>query len=330
MRYSPDRINNRTDAGMSLVEMMIALLIFGMSLGIVYPAFESLSYTMTEINDKQEMTQRGQRVLDLMAEEIRLAGLYVGPRPQATFCGKINVNSLEHVDGVPYDTLAFFTSELVTTTTKSVPFLMADAAANSGATTVTVNAPDSPECKIKSPPATGQNARSFITFDTLAPTLLVRMYEISGYDTKTISLSTGLQQTISKGSKVYTVVRKKFEVADRSLKFVKWTSTCKETDVDVLVPSWGTGYLNGGIDAFQVEYMLAESTTPVAEITDAEISKVRSVIIWILLRSDYPAKNFLNTATYTLGQAKPFSRRYDDNFRRVLLSRAVEVRNVGY
>ena len=86
---------------MTLVELLIAMAIFSMLMAIIYPTFSSVSNHVSEINDKQEMLQKGQRVVDYIGEELRLAGLFVGARPNIIFCGTAGVNSLEHTAGDP-------------------------------------------------------------------------------------------------------------------------------------------------------------------------------------------------------------------------------------
>jgi prepilin-type N-terminal cleavage/methylation domain-containing protein len=325
-------------AGTTLVELMIAMTIFLIFLAVAYPTFTFLGQRMSDVQAKQELTQKGQRILNYMAEELRLAGLFVGATPKVSFCGEgTATNSLMHTDGNPYDTLTFLTSEQVLNNTNNaaIPFLVMNAAAPSGAATIPVNATNANVSGLEL--GTG-NARAFVTFDTLAPTIMNRAYEVTAYDGTSLTISPPLDQALNKGSNVYVVVRKRFDVdttsAKRNLRMVLWRSDCATNPATLLEAHDKTGGTAwGGVDALQFEYVFNNGTMQ-NTIAATDISNVRAINIWLLVRSDFPERDFVNTTTYAVGTSGsaglvpitvgPFN----DNFRRMLLSKRVEVKNL--
>jgi hypothetical protein len=308
--------------------------IFGIMLTVLYPTLSVVSSQVNDLSAKQELTQKGQRVMDYIGEELRLAGLFVGSRPSITFCGEPNpVNSLEQTDGNPNDAVTFLTSERITTTTSGKPFLTTDPTANAfqGNTVLTVNAAGTAVSAITPSTTTTSNGRSFITFDTLQPNLGLLVYQVTAYGGVNLTITPALDQQVNRLSNAYAVVRKRFMVdAARSLKLVLWNSDCSTANTTYdIVASHGTGNVNGGVDGFQIEYVPATGTTAVPPLAAADIENVRAIRIWVLLRSDFPTQSYVNNTTYTLGNAYPVQITVNDHYRRVLLSKIVEVKNVG-
>lgn len=326
---------DKTDkaSGFTLIEMLVAMGIFSILMTVLFSTFSFVSNQVSELSDKQALTQKGQRTLDYIGEEFRLAGLFVGARPSITFCAEANVDSLQHTDGGSNDTVTFLTSERITTTRVNFPFLITNvASAASGAVALKVNAPQSDVSAIKLD-GTG-NARAFITLDTLQPNLGTLVYQVTAYGTDmdgdtALTITPSLEQQVNTGSNVYSVVRKRFAVdASRNLEIQEWDKNCS-ADNEEIVASHGPGNANGGVDGFQVEYTLANGTS-VSALTVANIVNVRSITMWLLLRADFPAKSYTNTTTYTLGSATVVNiGPFNDNYRRVLLTKTVEVKNVA-
>lgn len=339
------KAREKTDraSGFTLIEMLVAMGIFSILMTVLFSTFSSISNHVSELSDKQALMQKGQRALDYIGEEFRLAGLFVGARPAITFCGEATVDSLQHTDGVlnadktSYDTVTFLTSERITTTKVNVPFLITSANAVIADTTLKVNAPTSDVLAITPTNTPGTvNARAFITLDTLQPNLGTLVYQVTAYGVvagnNTLTITPALDQNINAQSNVYSVVRKQFAVntttAPRTLQLVLRDSDCG-TNPDPIVSSYGPGNANGGVDGFQVEYTLADGTA-LSALAAPNIVNVRSITIWILMRSDFPAKSYRNTTTYTLGSAVPVPLGpFNDNYRRVLLTKTVEVKNVS-
>jgi len=74
MKTNTNKISRRSDAGFTLVEMMMSVLIFGVVIGIISNVFFSTSrvYTRTTQRAAQQMSARAS--LGVMVEEIRHAG----------------------------------------------------------------------------------------------------------------------------------------------------------------------------------------------------------------------------------------------------------------
>ncbi|GAB4484681.1 MAG: hypothetical protein OHK006_09540 [Thermodesulfovibrionales bacterium] len=338
MRKNPYPCSVRaSNSGVTLVELMVAMVIFLIFIALALPAFTFISNKVGEVQARQELNKKGQRVLEYIAEEVRLAGLFVGGNPAVTFCGEANpTNSLVHTAGNPYDTLVFLTSEQATTSTGvGDPFLRLTATAATGTATFTVNEARNTNSRITpDPDPADNNGRSFITFDSLAPTILNRAYRVSTYNLGSTSLTVSppLEQAINANSNIYLVARKRISVNGRDLQMVRWNANCSLNPDNLIAAhdrQGGTAW--GGVDALQFEYVMSDGTVT-GSISAADITNVRAVNIWILLRADFPERDFTNTTVYTVGtnglagtiSVGPFN----DSFRRMVVSKRVEVKNL--
>lgn len=321
------------NSGMTLIELLIAMAIFSVLMGILYTSFSSVKNHVSELSDRQEMTKKGQRVLDYVGEELRLAGLFVGARPGITLCGVANTNSLLHTAGAATDSISFLTSERIRTSSLNNPFLVTTTSVAKGTNTLTVNAIASQVSAIVPSNSTTNNGRAFITFDTLQPNLGNLVYQVTDFSGNSMTISPPLDQVVNQFSNAYAVVWKQIEVNEnRELRIVKREAACTATtgfNADTIIASHGAGNANGGVDGFHAEYVLSDGTA-VAALLAQDIPRVRAIRLWLLIRSDFPAQSYRNTTTYTLGQASPVSISVNDAYRRLVLSKTVEVKNVGY
>ncbi|MBI5076067.1 MAG: PilW family protein [Nitrospirae bacterium] len=324
----------KSRAGTTLVELMIAMVIFLMFIAVAYPTFSFLGQRMADVQINQELTQKGQRILNYMTEELRLSGLFVGATPNVTFCGAgTATNSLTHTNAAPFDTLTFLTSEQVLNNTAgaAIPFLVMNAAAASGAVTIPVNASYANVSGLSLGGNATENARAFVTFDTLAPTILNRAYQVTAFGGTSLTITPALDQALNNGSNVYVVTRKRFDVNGRDLRIVSWNSNCT-TNNDVLLEAHdragGTAW--GGVDALQFEYILSDGTVQ-NTVAATDITNIKAINIWLLVRSDFPERNFVNNTSYVVGTSAALGTTYNapgDSFRRMLLSKRVEVKNL--
>jgi stress response protein SCP2 len=277
-------------------------------------------------------------VADYIGEELRLTGLFVGdvPMPGLNMCGEAGISTIMHTNGALTnpDMVQILTSERITTTASGVPFLQTSAVAAKGNNTFTVNAKNSDVSAIHANAGTGQNARAFITFDTLQPNLGTLVYQVTSYSNNILTVSPSLDQQVNSLSNAYAVVRKQFSVdANRNLMLVRWDATCDSSNgnglTEELVYSWGPDNKNGGVDGFKVEYTLANgNATNVLQTSD--IVNVRAVTVWVLLKADFPSNTYMNTGTYQLGSFAPVTHGpYNDPYRRVLVTKTVEVKNAA-
>jgi hypothetical protein len=96
-----------------------------------------------------------------------------------------------------------------------------------------------------------------------------------------------------------------------------------------IASAYGAGSKNGGVDGFQVEYRLADGSV-VSALTATNIVNVRNISFWVLFRSAFPSKSFVDNGVYTLGTSPPVTiPAFNDNYRRVLLTKTVEVKNAS-
>ncbi len=342
-------IRNKT--GTTLIELMVAIGVFAILIGLLYPSFSFMNRQISTINDKQLLSERGARVINYLAEEIRMIGFLTGSTPNITYCGTANTNAVSNTNGNPYDTLTFLTSVPIVPTATDEPFfeLTADAAMGSNSITLNVMPADVSSKYIDIGSIAAHNAKALITFDTLSPTILQRVYQIGSYagSTYTAGLTnvggipnTGnLVQQLVTGSRVYAVKRKMIDVntdsGARNLRIVGWNKNCTQTGItENVYSSLGTGNEYGGVDGLQFEYTLNVNgvVSNVDTIIDNDLRNLTAVTIWVLLRAGFPTRGFDNVSTYTLGTVGtpitvgPFG----DEYRRVVLTKTVEVKNLVF
>jgi hypothetical protein len=260
--------------------------------------------------------------------------------------GAADNGTINGIPNVRYDIVRILTSERITTNLAAASFL-----------TTTVNAfKESPVVRVNATSADvdaimldgGNNARSFITFDTLQPNLGALVYEVTAFAGYNLTLrrynydananitwiGNGLDQNVNANSNAYSVVRKQFSVdGSRNLRVTTWKKDCSQNP-DNLLSSFGPGNNNGGVDGFHVEYAVWNNLTSTIQNTNNlpanQIENVRSITIWLLLRADFPASGYVNSTTYSLGQNNQVSiGPFNDNYRRLMLTRTVEVKNVA-
>lgn len=339
-------------SGFTLIEMLISLGIFGILMAFMYPTFSAIGNSANELGDKQALTQKGQRVINYVGEEIRLAGLFIGSNPSVNFCNEGAVNSINHINGdiasadpsIKNDSVTILTSERITTTEDNRPFLFTTLTGNIGDSTITVNVADAATVSaIAAAPGVTENARAFITFDTLKPNSFSGLvYQVTAFAGSTLTIAPALGQQVNMSSNAYSVIRKRVSVdATRNLQIQRWRADCTPDNQD-LVSSYGPGNINGGVDGFEVEYTvwdndqnatLTRSQIPSVEILPLPhtigVDGVRAVTIYLLLRADFPSKDYIDTSTYTLGAVTvgPFTGDAA-KYRRVLMTKTVEVKNV--
>ncbi len=331
--------------GTTLVELLIAVTIFIVFMGLLYPSFSFLNARMSSIQDTEVLSERGNRLMDYMAEKIRMTGFIIGSNPSITFCGIKGVNSLSHTDGDPYDAVTFLTAFPVETDAAHMPYLRIRAAAQRNDTSVTVNTTNVSPSSID--PNGENNAKALVTFDVLKPAYPYGIHQWSG-TIYTVSAKTGgrlifaddpltlevsenqLAQDINAQSFVYAVRMNRFDVnALRELQETGWNRNCGNSgETFDLDETAGPGRAWGGVDALQFQYVL--STDPGnfrSHITASDLPALRSVRISLLVRAGFPASEYTNNESYQAGDLPP--RVFKDSFKRMLLTRVVDVRNMG-
>ena len=346
--------------GVTLLELMIAMAVFSIFIAIVYPSLNFIKNQINILNGKVLMSERGRRIMDFIEDDLKMVAFIVGPTARIPYCtgGVVpsTQNVLTHGDGNPYDSLTFITSrpvELAMTAScinnqkdsgvnPRIDYLLTtrDLNATTGANTIDVDADTSSGagCVDLVAASGNNNARSLVTFETIAPSIVSIAdaapqvyYTLTAVGT-TLTLNESLQQDIPDNSSVFTVRQYRYDVdtanGARDLRRVEWNADCTDSgSLNRLDVSTDT---KGGIDGLQFEYLSVDTISGLIVTTDTvpdSLSDLKAIKIWLLLRAEYPDKNYTNSDTYTVGGITlgPFN----DNYRRELLTRIVEVKNLG-
>lgn len=370
--------------GFTLIEMVISLAIFGIVSAMMYETFNLVSSQVGSISAQNSLSDKGQRILSFMEEDIRMIAYLLGPDANIPYCagkndglgGALPGNSpvLTYGSGTPYDTLSFITSVPVTLkeTSPCKPlftpgnaaqkdcktgdpaganddridyFLTSRCESAAGGTSVLVDGGSSCYNDVEMG-GTGENGRSLVTFDSLllsasavvgsSPQVYYSLYSLG----TTLTFNENLQQNIPDGSTVYNVRMYRYVVdvdsGKRNLKRVGWDKACAigpDVTVDLVETSNGAN-TSGGVDGLKFEFVSIDSITGQLVTSSAlpsTLTELKAVRIWMLLRSDRLDSNYINKEVYTLGTAsgKIILGPYNDKYRRQLLNKTVEVKNLA-
>lgn len=112
----------RNIAGFTLIEMVVTLGIFGVVSTMMYGTFNLVGKQVGNISTKNSLSEKGQRILAYMEEDVRMIAYLLGPDASIPYCageadglagsGTLPATSpvLTYTSGTPYDNLMFITS----------------------------------------------------------------------------------------------------------------------------------------------------------------------------------------------------------------------------
>lgn len=391
--------------GFTLIELMVTLAIFGVLSTMMYGTFNLVGKQVGNIGTQSSLSEKGQRILSYMEEDIRMIAYLIGPDASIPYCvgeadglggtGILPATSpvITYTAGTPYDSLAFITSVPVTLNESCTTFDKqedCDSGSNVGANKSRIDYFLTSQCESVS--GTNQayvdagsscfddiawggssvkNGRSLITFDTLllsqsavAGSNAQVYYPLSGAPGTALNFSSSLQQNIPDNSTVYNVRMYRYMVdttADttaghtgnmRNLKRIGWDKACA-TGADVttnLLETTNITNTAGGVDGLKFEFTYLDTingrlaTCPTLDPTSATcadlasnaggplpITQLKAIKVWLLLRADKVDSSYNNKETYILGNIaeKTTLGPYNDNYRRLLLNKIVEVKNLA-
>jgi len=338
-------------SGTTLVELLVAVGIFALFIAVLLPSFTAFRRQADHVAESKLLNSRGQQVMNFLVEEIKMAGFLVGPYPNLVPCadsgvaGAAMTGSVQHTDGDPYDSIEWVTSDPIETDQVNTYYLQVNEASGFSTSSFHVNVADESavsEAWIRLSTDAGKNGKALITFDTLSPTVLDRVYQISSFNTDQITLTSAVAQQIPDRSRVYAVRRYGFDTdGNRGLVRTRWTFDCTKSS-EVVDFSFGGGNSLGGIDGLQFEYDVLDAFTGApstqTSIAVGDLERLAGIRIWLLLRADAPDRDYTNSETYDLGTddgtGSPLTGvslgPYNDHYRRLLLTKTVEVKNLVY
>ncbi|RMG04223.1 MAG: prepilin-type N-terminal cleavage/methylation domain-containing protein [Nitrospirae bacterium] len=355
--------------GVTLVELLVSIAIFLILLAFMYPTFSFVTRQSEFVGSNEALSARGQKILDYIAEDIRMAGFVVGPKDNIKICPghdadhpSIGVTAIRHddnydVNGV-YDSLTFVTAiplevnlnsaECITNQPSNTRDYKLDISnpASIGDLNFLVDAPSDCISKSKLYP-TGDallNAKSLVAFETASQ--IENIYTVTSFSGNTIQISSGLQLSLAVGSPVYAIREYQYVVEDtRELNRYTLGKDCDYSPT-LLDPVNGEA---GGIDGLQFEFIAIDPTTKQTEVSALppdDIKDLRAIRIWLLVRSSSADRFYTNDdadpltpgiQNYQLGtddgtgspvtgvEIEPFG----DHYRRILLNKTVEVKNLA-
>ena len=289
----------RRAAGFTLVEIIVALGIFAVISGMMYGIFTAVKGQVAVTSTTNALSEKGQRILSYLEEDIRMLGFLLGPDARVPYCttdGLVpnNPNIIVHnghtlSDGATnnataYDSFQFLTSRPVPLSETSACFngqaglggtsdTFLTTTTDAPETSVTVNVDAIKSCydDIVLGDTPAENGRSLVTFDSLllaaAPlqsSASLLYYRVTGMVGSTVTLDPPLQQTVPRLSTVYLVYQYRYSVVtasgSRDLVRTQWDKSCG-TDTFPLIEATGTKNRAGGVDGFKIEFIFLDTIT---------------------------------------------------------------------
>jgi prepilin-type N-terminal cleavage/methylation domain-containing protein len=344
--------------GYSLIEMVVTLALFGIITALMYGTFTVVQRQVALTSSDTSLAAKGERILTFIEDDIRMIGYLLGPDARIPYCTgstvpPVSPNVITHISSTPYDTLQFITSQPVMIS-ESAECFGNQQALNGGAapsdyflTTVDTTVTGSNTVKVDAQSScfddiSSEDGRSLITFDSLllsaatiagiAPKLY---YQVDSLQGTSATLTDTLQQDIPHNSTVYVIRQYKYSVTTtggkRNLVRTSWDRKCGEDPVKLIETS-SSSTAAGGVDGFKVEftYFDAIKNIMVTQATLPPLSQLKTVTVWLLIRSDRIDNNYSDTSTYVMGRSQDKITRgpFNDHFRRLLITKTIEVKNL--
>lgn len=110
--------------GFTLLELLISLAMFGIVSAMMYSTFNLVTKQVGSISTQNALSDKGQRILAFMEEDIRMIAYLLGPEASIPYCagandglgGTLPATSpvLTYSSGSPFDSLSFITSVPIT------------------------------------------------------------------------------------------------------------------------------------------------------------------------------------------------------------------------
>lgn len=389
------RYFNRKSRGFTLIELMVSLGIFGIVSVIIYSTFTTITATVSKVTEVNNLSDKGQRLLSFIEEDLRMIGYNLGPYARIPYCtgsaaAPSAYNVIVYTPGASVDSLTFLTSypvkvketaacmapwtdcngqvrtDYFLTTRQSVcapPLSPLDGQMDNDKVSVHVakSCFDDDIVALDPTPTQQKNGKSLVTFEvcrgTEADTVIdpVPLYYAidtfgmnSGIQNLTLPVNTSpayqlLKHTIPDNSTVFAIRQYRYDVVPAplpasvpptggTLRRVGWDKDCLEVATNLLEASGASG----GVDGLKFEFTSADMfVNPPVMTTSATLpvsfNDLRSVTVWLLIRSDRITQGYTNTDTYTLGTtaAKVTLGPYNDHYRRVLIHKSVGVKNLA-
>jgi hypothetical protein len=141
-------------------------------------------------------------------------------------------------------------------------------------------------------------------------------------------LDKDLVKTVEPGTPVFVLRQYEYNVSGRTLRRAIWKKDCNTYSIKIDTANGN----RGGIDGLQFEYISVDPITgqTTTSTPPTDLNDLKSVRIWLLVRSDRADRNYTDTASYTLGSTTGVTvGPFNDNYRRVLINKIVEVKNLA-
>lgn len=104
----------KTSRGFTLLELLVSFAIFSIVSVIIYSTFSTITSTVSRVTEANKLSDKAQRILTFMEEDIRMAGHLLGDDARVPYCTAgvtpASPNVFAHVSGNPYDSLTFLTT----------------------------------------------------------------------------------------------------------------------------------------------------------------------------------------------------------------------------
>lgn len=309
---------NLTERGVTLIELLVAMAISALIGILLIPALSTFQARGLAEISRSDLQDRAGRLIRFIARDLGETAFLVGPTPRT-----VNNESLRLVQtSQPGDPLQTFSSALIPenrvnafydglTLVKAVSFyppIRLVQTAQAGTDTLQLNR------RPNRPP--GSSREIYPAPDALNHIALEggqACYGVASAD-HSLQLSQALDQTVAKGAEVLGV---------RAIRYLlKQHGPTHQLRRDNYT---SLEILDDAVDGLQFEYLLADGSISQSP---ADSSEIRAIRVHLLVRDLRADRGYTDTRVYQLAdqQYGPFH----DSYRRLIVTRLVEVKNHGF
>jgi len=285
----------------SLVELLIVIIIVLLITGALFSYYSfSLKRAQSE-KLRNDLLDRAYRLSNYLSWELRETGLGIGSIVKC----RSSTGSLM-MDGVTYNysLIPGYNATgndkiIIIKGIKPYPYLYLTTQGNIGDTDLSINR------RVEDYEIDPTNPyKKFVVFENHHT-----IYEINQVSGNQIQLFSGLSAPVPVGTYIYLIRRYEF-----------YLSSGKIYQDDGII----TSVLDDAVDGLKFQYILKDGTV---NNNPSDISAIRAIRVFVLLRSMRENPNYINSSIYVLG-SKNYGP-YNDHFYRYLLDITVEVKNYG-
>ncbi len=329
--------------GFTLIELMVSLGIFSLVLAMAYSSYLTISRIVTRISDTNAVSDRAQRLLTVIEDDLRGAGHLVSPDSSIPYCSDptdipARSKAISHSRGNPSDTLSFISAIPVILDDSAISCIdrqkdcppSGDPASDTGSprqdyylttrcdsgtgtsrtNSIAVDAIHDCYDSLLLAATGSSNSKSLVTFQAASGDTSGdgSYYQITGISNGTLSLTPDLKQVIPDNSTVFTLRQYRYDVVaspPAEARTFRRSGRKSDCSMDALALNEPSTD-GGGVDGLKFEFSSYNPLSGSMEMTSTlpdALKNLRCITVWLLLRAERKTAGYINSNRYVLGNS---------------------------